>query len=66
MSNQEIRLTVPPHLYARIYQEAKDTGNTLAATVRAIIANHYREQAASLGFALIEEEPEAETYTILT
>jgi len=52
MANKEVRLTLPPHIYARVWQEGKDNGNSMAATIRHALSEYYRRRAADIGLAL--------------
>ena len=46
----QIKVTLPPHLYAALRQEAKDAAVTMADLVRLALINRYKAQEVGLGF----------------
>ena len=44
----QIRIVVPPHLYAPLWQEAKDAGVTMADLVRLAILERYKDKVKTL------------------
>jgi len=47
--SKQIKVVMPPHLYAALRQEAKDAAVTMADLVRLAVLNRYRGQAISAG-----------------